>query len=201
MEEEIKYVLRTIGRMRHVSYKFFLVVFVISSLTAIFSLRGNNEHMITLRDKVYVADKNNGDVNAALNNLRAYVYAHMNTNLSSGNNTIKPPIQLKYTYERLEAQAEAGANNSGLYTEAENYCQGQIPASVSISGRGRVTCIADYVTSHGGKQAAAIPAALYEFDFISPSWSSDLAGWSLVIAGLGAVGFLASLATQRFRLI
>jgi hypothetical protein len=108
----------------------------------------------------------------------------MNTNLSSGNNAIKPPIQLKYTYERLAAEAEKQANDDGLYTQAANYCQEKIPASVSISGRGRIDCVQDYILSHGGKRAAAIPTALYQFDFVSPSWSPDLAGWSVVLCVL-----------------
>ncbi|HEU5005203.1 MAG TPA: hypothetical protein VFT49_03915 [Candidatus Saccharimonadales bacterium] len=181
---------------RRATYQLFLLLLIISSLTAIFALRHNNETMISLRDKVYAADKDGGDVNAALNNLRKYVYGHMNTNLSSGGNAVKPPIQLKYTYERLEAQAQAAANNSGLYTAAENYCQSQIPTG--FSGRYRISCVQDYIMSHGGSQAAAIPAGLYEFDFASPSWSPDLAGWSLVVSALTLVGFLITFTASRF---
>lgn len=175
----IKKLFSFLGR---VPRKLFLVLFIISALVSVYALRHNNLTMIKLRNAVYEADKSGGDVNTALNNLRQYVYAHMNTNLSSGGNAIKPPIQLKYTYERLQSAAEAAINNKSLYTDAENYCQAQIPASVSISGRGRISCVQDYITSHGGKKAPQIPAALYEFDFISPTWSPDLAGWSLVAA-------------------
>jgi hypothetical protein len=159
----------------------FLILFAFSAFVSVTALRHNNQEMVRLRNAVYAADQNNGDINGALNNLRKYVYGHMNTNLSSGGNAIKPPIQLKYTYERLLASASQQSNNSGLYTQAENYCQAQIPASVSISGRGRISCVQDYILSHGGNKAPAIPVALYEYDFVSPSWSPDLAGWSLVI--------------------
>jgi hypothetical protein len=170
--------------IRHVPYWVFLIVFIFSALVAVSALRHNNQRMIELRNAVYTADKNNGDINGALNNLRKYVYSHMNTNLASGGNAIKPPIQLKYTYERLQAASSQSANNSGLYTQAENYCQARIPASVSISGRGRIACVQDYILSHGGNKGSNIPVALYEFDFVSPSWSPDLAGWSLVITFL-----------------
>lgn len=182
------------------AYKVFAGLFVVSGIVCIFALRHNNETMINLRNKVYAADQANGNVNAALNHLRDYVYSHMNTDLSSGGNAIKPPIQLKYTYERLESAAEQQANNSGLYTAAENYCQAQIPANVSISGRGRIGCIQDYVTSHGGQQPAAIPTALYEYDFVSPTWSPDLAGWSLVTTGLLGLATIASYSLVRFKL-
>jgi hypothetical protein len=184
--------------IRHVPSWAFLALFLISAATSVYSLRQNNVHMIKLRDAVYAADKNNGDVNAALNNLRRYVYGHMNTNLSSGNNGIKPPIQLKYTYERLLAasQSQDVSNNSQLYTEAENYCQAQIPANLSFSGRARVPCVQDYVTTHGAS-APSVPAALYEYDFVSPTWSPDLAGWSLVFSGIFLALFLASLALDK----
>jgi hypothetical protein len=144
--------------------------------------------MVKLREAVYVADRNNTDVQGALNRLQAYVTAHMNTNLSSGPNVVYPPIQLKYTYDRL---VQAAQNSSGdqtqnqLYSEAQHYCEQQ--NSVDFSGHNRVPCIEQYVQSHGGTSAPTsitIPAALYQFSFISPKWSPDLAGWSLIIAVL-----------------
>lgn len=181
-----------------VPYWVFLALFLISLLVSVAALRHNNQTMIKLRNAVYIADKNNGDVNTALNNLRRYVYGHMNTNLSSGNNAIRPPIQLKYTYQRLQAQeqAQVQAANSKLYTEAENYCQAQIPANLSFSGRARVPCVTDYVTTHG-ISPTAVPAALYEFDFLSPTWSPDLAGWSLVFSFIFLVAFVVSFAVDR----
>lgn len=162
-------------------YRFALVLFLISTTVTIVALRHNNETMIALRGDLYVADKDNGNVNAALNTLRDYVYNHMNTNLASGGDSIYPPIQLKYTYQRLEAadQANVNTSNSQIYTDAENYCQQQDPTD--FSGHNRVPCVTAYVTSHGS-QAASIPAALYEFNFVSPAWSPDFAGWSLVLS-------------------
>jgi hypothetical protein len=183
MDKQQAPVLYNVKLIRHVPTWVFLVLFLMSCAVSVYSLRQNNLHMIKLRNAVYEADKNNGDVNTALNNLRAYVYGHMNTNLSSGGNSIKPPIQLKYSYERLQAasQAQNSSDNSSLYTEAENYCQAQIPANLSFSGRARVPCVQDYVTTHGSS-TKAVSSALYKFDFVSPVWSPDLAGWSLLIS-------------------
>lgn len=192
--EKIKEIAR---KIIHLPYWVFLGLFLLSFVICIAALRHNNQTMIILRNEVYTADKNKGDVNAALNNLRNYVYSHMNTNLTSGGNAIKPPIQLKYTYERLTSAAQASSNNTGLYTEAENYCQAKIPASVSISGRGRIACVQDYILSHGGQQAPAVPTALYEFDFLSPSWSPDLAGWTLLTSVILFFAALASYLAYR----
>jgi hypothetical protein len=174
-----------------------LVLFLVCGLVCIAALRHNNTQMIALRNNVYAADKANGDVNGALNKLRDYVYGHMNTDLSTSTG-VKPPIQLAYTYDRLQSQAQQTANNSGLYTDAENYCQAVVPASVSISGRGRIGCVQDYIMSHGGKAAAAVPVSLYEFDFVSPRWSPDLAGWSLVATVISFIGFIGSFLYYRF---
>ena len=170
---------------------------MVSAVAAVYTLRQNNLTMVKLRDAVYQADEKGGDVNKALNELRSYVHSRMNTNLSSGGNTIKPPIQLKYTYERLAANAQKEANDEGLYTEAANYCQARIPASVSISGRSRVACVSDYILSHGGKRAEAVPTALYQFDFISPTWSPDLAGWGLVITTVLLLAMIARIIIDR----
>jgi hypothetical protein len=174
----------------------FAALFLFSTATCVLALRHNNVMMIQLREKVYEADKSNGDVNTALNNLRRYVYGHMNTNLSSGGNAIKPPIQLKYSYERLQAteQKRVDNANSNVYTQAQLYCQQQ--NSADFSGRNRVPCVTDYVTTHGIK-ANSIPAAMYQYDFVSPKWSPDLAGWSLVLSVILFLGLAASFTLDK----
>src|ERR1700709_495416 len=92
-------------RLSAVKPWYFLLIAALFGVIFVSSMRHNNLKMIQLRDKVTQADQQNGDVETALRNLRGYVYAHMNTNLSAGPNAIKPPIQLKYRYERL-VQAE-----------------------------------------------------------------------------------------------
>ena len=182
---------KIITSFHRVPYTIFLALFIIAAIVAIYALRQNNQTMVKLRAEVYAADQADGDVNSALNKLREYVYGHMNTDLSSGGNAIKPPIQLKYTYERLlgTEQQKAASSNSKIYTDAQNYCQALVPAGTS--GRGRIPCVQDYVTSRDVK-TTPIPTGLYQFDFISPTWSPDLAGWSLVIAALTLLAFIFS---------
>lgn len=178
---------------------YFLIVAVVSLAIGIVALRLNNEHMIQLRDAVYTADKNNNNVEGALHTLQAYVISHMNTDLSGGSTGVYPPIQLKYTYDRL-VQAESDSlaqSNAGFYTEAQKYCEAQNPTG--FYGATRIGCVEDYLTSHDTKhQIAPIPDALYKFDFISPKWSPDLAGWSLVVACISAVLFVISFSIKRF---
>ena len=185
-------------RLRQIKPWYFLAVAAVCGLVAITALRTNNEHMIKLRNAVYTADQNNTDVLSALQALQAYVIAHMNTNLSAGPNPVHPPIQLKYTYDRLvTAQSDAlAASNTQIYNNAQAYCEKQ--DSTDFSGRNRVPCIEQYVQSHDASQLPMIPDALYKFDFYSPAWSPDLAGWSLVATVLSALLFLLSFVVNRW---
>lgn len=142
-------------------------------------LRTNNLHMVKLRADVYQADKTNGNVQVALTNLQHYVTLHMNTNLTPGHDAVYPPIQLKYTYQRLQAATAQPRTNEQVYSDAQTLCEQQNPTD--FSGRNRVPCIQRYVSSHGAAAAKEIPDSLYKFDFVSPTWSPDLAGWSAVV--------------------
>ena len=187
-----------LGQFSRVPYGLFLLLFVISMVLTLIALRQNNQEMVRLRAAVYEADKNDGDVEKALAELRGYVHSHMNTDLTGGGNAIRPPIQLKYTYERLVAaeQAKANAGNTQLYTEAQNYCQTQNPSS--FSGGPRVPCVEEYITTHGVPASQInIPASLYKFDFVSPLWTPDLAGWSLVLTVLLFIAFVVSFVVDR----
>ena len=173
---------------RHASPWYFLAGLLVFGVICLVALRHNNEQMVRLREAVYTADKNNDDVEGTLRTLRKYVYGHMNTSLSSGPNAVHPPIQLKYTYERFEQAQESqlGQCDSALYQAAQSYCDSQ-----SDEGSQVIACIQQYAAAHGA-QLAPVPAGLYEFDFVSARWSPDLAGWSLVLAVLSALGLLIS---------
>lgn len=178
-------------KLRRIKPWYFLVLAVVSGAVCVLALRNNNVHMVRLREAVYTADKKNGDIEGALRDLREYVYAHMNTDLASGPNAVHPPIQLKYTYDRLAkaANAKTNAANSQIYSDAQKYCEAKIPTG--FSGSNRLSCVQEYVTSHGGVAVRSIPRNLYQFDFVSPRWSPDLAGWSMVATILFSLLFVA----------
>lgn len=177
---------------------YFLIAAVIFGLISVYSLRQNNLTMIGLRDRVYQADQNNTDVEAALRNLREYIYGHMNTDLTNGDSVIYPPLQLKYSYDRALIASQPGTDdpNSKIYTDAQAECEKQFPQG--LSGSGRIPCIQSYISSHGIKEAALPTASLYQFDFVSPVWSADLAGWSLVATSLSAALFVIRWISDRW---
>lgn len=185
-------------RFHIISPWYFLVAALISLSISVYALRQNNFKMIELRQAVTTADERNGDVETALANLREYVYAHMNTNLSSGQNAIKPPIQLKGRYERLAAaqQDQIKAANQAVQAQGEAICTAQFPAAGYNSPR--VSCVQAYVAANAKQVASEVPAELYKFDFVSPKWSADLAGISLLFSlGFFAL-FLLRFITERW---
>lgn len=178
-----KHLHRVWNRIRPIKTWYLLLAFVACLSVAVMALRSNYTTMTELREAVYQADREDADVEAALQNLRRHVNGHMNTSLTTGAESVYPPIQLKETYDRLvQAEQQRVENaNSKLYTQAQNHCEAQDPDS--FSGGSRVACIQKYVDENG-EQPRTIPDALYKFDFASPSWSPDLAGWMLVVSGV-----------------
>lgn len=184
-------------KARRIRPVYFLLIALVCGALCIVGLRQNNLEMARLRDAVYAADRNNKNVVGALQHLQAYVGAHMNTDLSAGPNAPYPPIQLQYTYDRAIQAAGAAAStaNAKIYTDAQHYCEQQDP--YDFSGRNRVPCVQQYIQTHGAT-LPNIPDSLYEFDFASPGWSPDLAGWSMVAAILAAAAFGVSWLAERW---
>lgn len=171
-------------KLKLVSPLMLLALFLVSLAVSVLALRNNNLQMIRLREAVFVADEKGEGVEGALNDLRSYVYGHMNTDLSSGPTSIKPPIQLKYTYERLtEAEDEKVAQkNQEVTAQATTVCEARHPAG-QIQQRAR--CVQAYITNNTVQRSAEkVPKELYQFDFVSPRWSPDFAGFSVVITVL-----------------
>ncbi len=184
---------KLLTKLRRAPYWALLVLAGVLFVTSAFALRANNQKMLELRQAVFTADEQNGDIEGALRDLREHVYAHMNTDLAVGDNAIRPPIQLKYRYERLVEAEQAklqATSNEDLYIAAQNYCEQQFPSG--FSGSNRLPCIREYLDTHGGDagEETVIPEDLYKFDFASPRWSPDLAGLTLLGGILSLIAFV-----------
>lgn len=193
-----RYIRRVWQKLRPINTWYFFAAFLVFLVIGIFAVRQNNLTSIKLRDEVLKADQADGDVEAALQKLREHMYSHMNASLSTG--TLRQPIQLKYRYERLlEAeQKKTTGDNKSIYDEAQAYCESQFPAGTLRDAR--VPCVQQYLTDHGsgGQATNDIPEDLYKFDFVSPRWSPDLAGWSLLFSGVFLALFLIRYLTERW---
>ena len=179
-------------RIKKIKSRYILALAIFFMVLGVYGMRQNYSQMVKLRTAVAVADEQNADVEAPLRELRQFVYSHMNTNLSSGNVAIKPPIQLKYRYERLSAaeSARVKAANEDVRRKGEEICGAQYPGSGFNSPR--VACVAEYVRVNSVKDNG-VPSELYKFDFVSPGWTPDLAGISLLLSLICFAALLAKL--------
>lgn len=158
----------------------------------------NGNGAVERYNSLKAADEAGGDVNAALNDLRSYIYSHMNTEIG-GENGIYPPIQLSGTYNRLVNAEDQRVKevNDNLYSEAQAYCEAT--GNQGFSGRNRLDCINGYIDQNG-TEAKQIESSLYKYDFVAPRWSADLAGFSLVALSLfGLVTLVSIVAFLRTR--
>ena len=164
---------------RRIQYVLLVIGLLVSGGIFIDAYRHNNMTALQLRDEVYRADKENGDVESALRTLRTYTYGHMNAGLAGGDGAVYPPIQLKYRYERLIAAEKERVASANAATLRDANVRCSIPSVVSIYAS-RDKCIEIYLGAHKQASEQPIPDALYKFDFVAPWWSADRAGWAFV---------------------
>lgn len=184
-------------QVRFIRPWYFFLAALIFFFLGVLGLRQNNLHMVELREKVAAADKQGENVEKPLAELRNYVYSHMNTDLSGGPHGIGQPIQLKSEYERLvkEGEKNLAQTNEEVKARAESICARKHPERGYNSPR--VACVQSYVQQNA-RQSGDIPKELYTFDFVSPKWTPDFAGISLVLGVLFSVLFLIWLGLERW---
>jgi hypothetical protein len=181
-------------RARPIKPRYFLAGFGLSSVVAVWALRQNNLKMIELREAVMEADQTSEGVNEALTALRQQVHSHMNTDLTGG---AHPPVQLPHTYERLvkAEQARVAAINKRVAEDAVTVCERRYGVGQLNQ---RVQCVQDYKSANSVRLSSEVPKELYQFAFVAPRWSPDLAGWSLALAALFLVLFVARLVLEKW---
>ncbi len=177
-----------------------LGIFLVAATVSFFALRQNNLKMIELRAAVQQADEQGGDVETALKQLREHVYSHMNTNLRAGSNSSEPPIQLTNRFNRIvaaeQARIAAQGGTNKIYQDAQAECE---DPNVLLTVRAQ--CVQRYITNNGGGAKYELqipPKEFYTFDFVSPTWSPDIAGWALVVTTLSGLLLIARLASGFF---
>jgi len=176
------------AKHKHLQKRSVLLLAVFGVLTVFFvvlsivGLTQNSQGAKDRYDALIAVDQAGGDVETALNELRVYIYSHMNTQIGSELG-IRPPIQLKGTYERLVAAEEArvAKANETIYAAAQALCEQRFSAGQLSTGR--VQCIEAYIEANGVQQQI-IEDDFYKFDFVPPRWSADLAGISILLAGV-----------------
>lgn len=194
-----------------------VVVLLMLGFVAATFLRLNNIGMVERREAVMVADQEGDKIQLErrLYDLQRYVASHMNSDPGR--------IALDKTYQRdndrlkEEFARQSSANpNGNVYAKVIAVCD---PIGRAQGWRWpdpRYTnCINDELGKYpSASQLAAqftpLPTAPYYHTFVSPLWTPDFAGWSLIACGavllmivgrLAMLGILKLLISRQYRRI
>jgi len=172
-----------------------VIILLMAGFVAATFLRLNNVGMIERRDAVIEADKSGDErsLERRLYDLQRYTSSHMNA--SPGR------IALEHTYKRMYDRAldkfekeVASQSGNNVVAKVREHCDNQ----AKQGGYGRwwsnadpryVACINEEWDKYPAATSLSLhftapPADPYYHTFVSPAWSPDFAGWSLVVCGL-----------------
>lgn len=171
--------------LRRVKVWHLVVLFVIAFAASLVLLRQNNLGMVERRNLVKQADEQAKDIQKALDELQRYVTTHMNTAMG------EKGIYLEHSYQRAYDQAvqeglrDDSASRS-LYENADAQCQAVFNRTSSFPEY--TQCVAEKLASHQGSDPLAnarVPSVdVYRYNFVSPAWSPDAAGFAVLVTAL-----------------
>ena len=199
-KRQIRKELRQLRRVK--TWQLVILLILAGFVTATF-LRLNNTGMIERRNAVEGADKA-GDAQSTTSriyDLQRYVAAHMNA--SSG------VFYLQETYNRDVKTVMSGETSSAgadsPQAKADAICNPNLQThGYSVAYQ---ECMLNELTKAGqvvDPSSLKLPSpALYRYNFISPIWSPDFAGWSLIVCAVLVtliIGRLISVAVLRYLL-
>lgn len=169
-----KRVKRSIKQLQRVKTWQLVILLVLAVAVAATFLRLNNIGMVQRRAAVIDAD-NVDDSQATQNrlyDLQRYVTAHMNADLGKG-------IYLEASYKRdVQTAYENVANDSEVYRKAQEVCMPKF----SYWSQAYVQCTRVELDKYTGINAIKWPnPSGYLHVFVSPVWSFDFAGLSVLI--------------------
>lgn len=172
---------RSIKQLQRVKTWQLIILLILTSFIAATFLRLNNIGMIERRNAVLAADEA-GDSESTINrlyDLQRYVSAHMNTDLGKG-------IYLESSYNRdkqaLLDTASADSNpNGNIYKKAQEVCAPQFSRYSAAYVACTTSELAKYPAASELSSAVKLPQDLYLHVFVSPLWSPDFAGWSVLV--------------------
>jgi hypothetical protein len=163
------------------TWQLFLLLILLVFGSAYF-LRQNSLGMDELRTAVKTADEEAGDTKQALLNLQHYVAGHMNTSLGEG-------IVLQSAYQKayntaLQKSLNYTNPNSQLYTQVELECRAVFKRTHSFPAY--TQCAHEKLSKLAPGQdplSSFTPPAsdLFHYNYASPAWSPDLAGFSVLL--------------------
>jgi hypothetical protein len=177
-----KRVKRSIKQLQRVRTWQLAILLILMIFVAATLLRLNNIGMVERRTAVVDADNagNNQIIQDTLLDLQRYVTAHMNTDMGKG-------VYLEATYKRdVQAAYTAASNdsnpNGNIYKKAQEVCAPRFTRYSNAYLQCTIGELNKYPASDNLISSVKFPQpTTYLHDFVSPLWSPDFAGWSILI--------------------
>lgn len=172
-KRQVKDNIKQIQRVK--TWQLFVLLIMSLVLSATF-LRLNNIGMVERRAAVVNADAV-GDERVTKDRLIAlqhYVSAHMNTDMGKG-------VYLESSYKKaVKAAYDSASGTNNVYKKAQEVCMPRF----SNWSMAYIQCTVDELAKYpAGSNTVTLPNPnKYLHSFVSPVWSPDFAGWSLLIS-------------------
>lgn len=185
---------RSIKDLQRVKTWQLLVLLILAAFLAATFLRLNNIGMVERRAAVISADEagDKDNITRRLYDLQQYVSTHMNTDMGKG-------VYLESSYKRdtraiLDKAAGDQNPNGNIYKKAQEVCAPKFSSYSAAYLQCTTSELAKYPAANELLGAVKLPPAdSYLHDFVSPLWSPDFAGWSVVVCLVLALMIVARL--------
>lgn len=194
---------RSIRQLQRVKTWQLVVLLILMLFLSATFLRLNNTGMVARRHAIAAADKsgNVDDTRSRIYDLQRYAAAHMNADTGV--------FYLQEQYNRDVQKQVTDASGAGseraleIRRAADAVCKPQFNGWSPAYVRCYVDELNKYPADEIESAELQLPSpAQYRYSFVSPLWSPDFAGWSLVICfGIISVIILRLIGLTVFRLL
>lgn len=170
-----------IRRLQHMKTWQLVVLFLLFGFIAATFLRLNNIGMAQRRDAVMKADEAGDSVviQSRLYDLQRYVTSHMNADMG----VIYLEHQYARDFEKSQTSSSGTTNpNGNIYRKAQDVCA---PKYTHYS-QAYLQCTVDYLSQYAPasepvSSAKGLSTDAYRYSYVSPIWTPDFAGFSVLI--------------------
>lgn len=173
---------RNIKELQRIKTWQLIILLILASFVAATFLRLNNIGMVERRTAVLAADEA-GNSQVTINrlyDLQRYVSVHMNSDMGKG-------LYLETSYKRddqaaIDRASQDSNPNGNIYKKAQEVCAPQFSRYSYAYLQCTTGELAKYPAASGLVESAKRPNPYsYLHVFVSPLWSPDFAGWSVVV--------------------
>ncbi len=163
-------------KLPKVKSRYFFIIAIVAGLVCTLQLSATRHHAANLASQIASLDSSGQDVTSQLGELSTYTSHHMLASTS---------VYLKGSYDRATAAANGSAVDPAIYSAAQAKCASHADSIAQSK------CVSEYMAANAPQtnaQPQVQPSqADYTKTFVSPGWTPDGAGLSLLIGAVSAI--------------